>query len=79
MHKVYDKHRSHCAVDVYSLCVPDVSCYLMFLDCFNPTSVRMQNSAMSLVSMRNLIFTDTVDVLPICIWYFHCSVLLLTS
>lgn len=71
MHKVY--------VDVYSLCIPDVSCYLMFMDCFNPTSVRMQNSGMSLVSMRNLILTDTVDVLPMCIQYFHCSVLLLTS
>lgn len=35
--------------------------------------MRMQNPSMSLISMRNLILSDTVDALPISIWYSHSS------
>ena len=52
-----------------SLCNPGVSCYLVFMGYFNPISIRMEKSAMSLISLKNLILT----VLPISIWCFHCK------
>lgn len=72
---------SHCCIDVYSQCNPAVSCDLIFMDYFSPTSMTLQKSAMLLISTRNVILTDAVRVLLVLISVqcFYCSMLPLAS
>lgn len=66
---------------IYSPCTLDDSCCLMFMDYFSPTSTRMQNSAMSLISWRNPILVGNIDVLPVptCVSILVCTIWLLPA